>query len=65
MRDPSNYSVQLSPIVVLSLISKFQSEIMNPRDDQIKTRTEDRGERREDSSLEKDICAKEDKVRTL
>ena len=44
MTDTGNYpAAQLSPIVVLTLISKFQSEIMNPRDDQIKTRAEDRG----------------------
>ena len=50
MTDTGNYPAQLSPIVVLTLISKFQSEIMNPGewrvesgDDQIKTRTEDRG----------------------
>ena len=44
MTDTGNYPVQLSPIVVLTLISKFQSEIMNPRDGQIKTRREDRGQ---------------------
>ena len=43
MTDTGNYPAQLSPIVVLTLISEFQSEIMNPGDDQIKTRTEDRG----------------------
>ena len=36
MTDTGNYPVQLSPIVVLTLISKFQSEIINPTNDQIK-----------------------------
>ena len=40
MTDTGNYPAQLSPILVLTLISKFQWEIMNPGEDQIKTRTE-------------------------